>query len=61
MVIGLALELGVHLELGVDLGQGVGRELDVDDGAGDRDDASFLELGLGLGLRDCGHALLLVS
>ena len=40
----LALELDVHLERVVDLGQRVGRELDVDDGAGDRDDATVLQL-----------------
>ena len=35
----------VHLERVVDLGQRVGRELDVDDRAGDRDDAAVLQLG----------------
>ena len=45
----LALELDVHLERGVDLGQRVGRELDVDDGAGDRDDAAVLQLAVGRG------------
>ena len=45
---GVALELGVHLDREVDLGQRVGRELDVDDRAGDRDDAAFLERGLGV-------------
>ena len=39
----LALELDVHLERVVDLGQRVGRELDVDDRAGDRDDAAVLQ------------------
>ena len=40
----LALELDVHLERVVDLGQRVGRELDVDDRAVDRDDATVLQL-----------------
>ena len=40
----LALELDVHLERVVDLGQRVGRELHVDDGAVDRDDAPVLQL-----------------
>ena len=44
----LALELGVHLDREVDLGQRVGRELDVDDRAGDRDDATVLQV-VGLG------------
>ena len=44
-VIGRALELDVHLDGVVDLGQRVGRELDVDDRAGDRDDAARLERG----------------
>jgi hypothetical protein len=44
---GVALELGVHLDREVDLGQRVGRELDVDDRAGDRDDATVLQRGLG--------------
>ena len=41
---GLAFELDVHLERVVDLRQRVGRELDVDDRAVDRDDATVLEL-----------------
>ena len=44
----LALELDVHLDGEVDLGQGVGGELDVDDGPGDGDDAAGGQrLGLG--------------
>ena len=42
-VIVVALELDVHLEREVDLRQRVGRELDVDDRADDRDDPSVLE------------------
>ncbi len=38
-----AFELGVHLDGEVDLGQRVGRELDVDDRAGDGDDAAVLQ------------------
>src|SRR5205085_3488200 len=48
-----AFELDVHLERGVDLRERFGRELDVDDGSVDRDDAAVLQLGLGLG--GCGH------
>ena len=40
----VALELDVHLERLVDLRQRVGRELGVDDGAVDRDDATVLQL-----------------
>jgi hypothetical protein len=50
---GRAFELDVHLDRGVDLGQRVGRELDVDDRTVDRDDATLLALGLGLG--SCSH------
>src|SRR5262249_7707635 len=45
----LALELDVHRYRGVDLGQPVRRELDVDDGTEDRDDATILRFGLGFG------------
>ena len=45
----LAVELDVHLDGVVDLGQGVGRELHVDDGAGDGDDPAGLELGRRVG------------
>ena len=48
----LALELDVHLERVVDLGQRVGRELDVDDRSGDRDDAAVLQLSV-----SCGSAV----
>ena len=53
------LELDGHLQRVVDLGQRVGRELDVDDGAGDGDDAAVLERGLGRGARLGGqrHAI----
>ena len=47
-----------HLDGHVDLGQGVRRELDVDDRAGDRDDAAVLEvLGLGGVGGNGGHAI----
>ena len=39
----VAVELEVHLDGVVDLGQGVRRELDVDDRAGDGDDPAVLE------------------
>ena len=52
---GLALELDLHLDRMVDLGQGVGRELDVDDRAGDGDDAPVLQLGAGALLGGHGH------
>src|SRR5580700_4241491 len=42
---GVALELDVELHGEVDLGNGVGGELDVDDGAGDGDDAAVLQDG----------------
>ena len=54
----LALELDVHLERVVDLGERVGRELHVDDGAGDGDDAPRLQLsvlGRGLGVGSGSH------
>ena len=52
---GLALELGLHLERQVDLGQAVGRELDVDHRAGDRDDPANLALGHTGRVRGHGH------
>ncbi len=42
-------DVDVEFDLGVDLRQVAGRELHVDDGAGDADDASLLELVLGNG------------
>ena len=47
---GLPVELEVHLDGVVDLGQGVGRELDVDDRAGDGDDPA---VGQRAGRRRC--------
>src|SRR5450631_750808 len=44
---GRAFELGVHLHGMVDLRERVGRELDVDDRTGDRNDPSILEAGIG--------------
>ena len=55
----LALELDVHLEREVDLGQRVGRELDVDDRAGDRDDATVLQRRSLGGVGGHGHVRLL--
>ena len=52
---GLALELDLHLDGVVDLRQSVGRELDVDDRAGDGDDAPVLQLGAGALLGGHGH------
>ena len=43
--VGLAVELDVELDGEVDLGQGVRRELDVDDRAGDGDDPAFFSRG----------------
>ena len=45
----LALEVDGELEGVVDLRQRAGRELDVDDGAGDGDDPAVLQLGLSHG------------
>ena len=50
-----AFELGVHLDGHVDLGQAVGRELDVDDGSGDRDDAAVLQVLRTGGIGGQGH------
>ena len=55
MVIVVALELGVHLDGHVDLGQAVGRELDVDDRSGDRDDAAVLQVLRTGGIGGHGH------
>jgi peptide chain release factor 1 len=51
----LPLELDLHIDGGVDLGEGVGRELHIDDRAGDGDDAPVLQLGAGALLGGHGH------
>ena len=51
----LAFELDLHLDGAVDLGYAVGRELDVDDRAGDGDHAAVLQLGAGALLGGHGH------
>ena len=52
-LLGLAVDRDVEGDGGVDAGHGVGRELDVDDRAGDGDDAAVLQGG---GVLSDGHS-----